>query len=133
MQGRPARHDNLGKLLTLGQQWRLLVDRVLEVGHVEQGSADQLLVVLQVFGRILDEQAVAGLQHDRRQLGELQRLTALNLVDTHIAVTPCQHLGKGLAVGETALFHVQLGAEDARRRVGHRRHAVRKQARRDQP
>ena len=89
--------------------------------------------MFQVVRRVFDEQPVARLYDDRRQLGQEQGLTALNLVDAHVAVGFGEHLGQGLARRETALLHVHLRAEDARARVGHRRRTVRQHPRRDQP
>ena len=124
VQRRSARDDNLGELLALLAQRSLLVHRMLEVRHAEQRCAKQLFIVLEILRRILHEQAIRRLQHDRGQLGEKQRFAALNLVDAHLVMRFGKNFGERLAVGKTAFFDMQLRAEYPRGRVGHRRRAI---------
>ena len=133
VQRRTARDHDLRELLVLGGERRIFVDRMLDIGDVEQRRAEHLLVVFEIFGRILDEQPVAGLYLDRRQLGKNQRVAALDLVDTHRATRFGEHFRQFLAVRETACLDVQLSAENAWRRVRHRRRPVRQHTRGDEP
>jgi hypothetical protein len=59
-----AGYDDLGKLLALRLEWRLLVNRMFNIRDIEQCCAESLFIVLEIFRRILDEQPVTGLQLD---------------------------------------------------------------------
>ena len=82
----PKEDPRSGELLAFGRQRRLFVNRVFEIGFAVQRRTEDLLVMLEVLRRVLDEQSIARLERDRRQLGEEQRIAALDLVDTHLAV-----------------------------------------------
>ena len=107
MQRRSARNDNFRELLALSSQRRVLIDGMFHVRDVKQRRTEQLLVVLEVFRRILDEQTVARLQHDRRKLGEKQRLATLNFLDAQ-PISFRQHFRQRLAIGKTAFLDMQL-------------------------
>ena len=124
MQRRAARHHNLGELLALSAKRCLVVDRVLVVRHVVKHRAEQVFIFFQGLRRAFNEQAIAGLQHQRGQLGEKQRLGALDLFYTHLAARLGENLRELFAGGETVFLDIELRAEDTRRRIRHGRHAL---------
>src|SRR3546814_7307164 len=67
---------------------------MLAVGDIVERGPQLRLVGLEVFRRVLDEHAVAGLQDERRQLGEEQRFATLHAVDAHPAVRLGEYLGQ---------------------------------------
>ena len=89
--------------------------------------------MLEVLRRVLHKQAIAGEDCYRWQFRKKQRLRALDLVDAQISLRFGQYFRQGLARREATLFHVQLCAENSRRRVSHRWRAVRQETRSNQP
>ena len=103
---RAARNNHFGELLPLRLQRRLFINRVLDIGNIEERCAKQLLIVFQVLGRVFYEQPVARLHFHGRQFRKKQGFSALNLVDAKIAIGFRKDLGERLAVGETTFFNV---------------------------
>src|SRR5690606_13461876 len=112
MQRRAARDHDFGELLAFLPERRVAIDGMLAVEDVVEGSAQLRFVSLEVLRRILDEYAIAGLQDERRQLGEEQRFATLHPVDAHPAVHLGKDLRQGLAGGEPVFLDVQLAAEN---------------------